>query len=87
MKKIIYCLFLIMLFCSTVSLGTTLHQEESENQIASGTFLKNYKLLTDNGWLNINILEIDLEDKYTNIGLLTASDGAGKLQNILSLLL
>jgi len=85
MKKIIYCLFLIMLFFSTVSLGATLHQEQTESQISSGTILKNYKLLTDNGWLNINILEIDLEDKYTNIGLLTASDGAGKLKNILSM--
>lgn len=86
MKKIICCLFSIMIFFSSFTYATTtLYQKETESKISSGTTLKNYKLLTDAGWLNINILEVDLEDKYTNLGLLTASNGAGKLENVLSM--
>lgn len=64
---------------------TTLHQTETETKISSGTTLKNYNLLTDDGWMNVNVLEIDLKDKYTKLGVLTSSDGAGKLKNILSM--
>ena len=86
MKKIIACLFLIFLFSTTFSYATTtLYQRETENKISSGTILKNYNLFTEDGWLDINVLEIDLEDKYTKIGLLNSSEGTGKLQNILSM--
>ena len=85
MKKIILCLFFIMIFFFNFSYASTLYQKETETKISSGTILKNYKTLTDDGWLNINILETDLEDKYTNVGLLTSSDGSGKLKNILSM--
>ena len=86
MKKFFCCLFLVMLFLSTFTYATTtLHQDITETQISSGTILKNYNLFTDDGWVKVNILEIDLKDKYTNIGLLTSSDGTGKLKNILSM--
>lgn len=75
-----------MLFCSNSSFAlTTLYQKETETKISSGTVLKNYNLFTDADWLNINILKINLKDKYTNLELLTSSDGAGKLKNILSM--
>ena len=91
MKKIICYLFLITLFFSLLThvqstyALTTLYQKETESKISSGTILKNYNLLTDAGWLNINILEIDLEDKYTQLGLLTNHEGTGKLKNVLSM--
>lgn len=89
MKKFIYCLFFVMLFISVFTNSayclTILHQNETETQISSGTYLKNYNLFTDAGWVDINILEIDLEDKYTKLGLLTSKDGSGKLKNILSM--
>ena len=91
MKKLICCFLLIILFYSifinsfnTYAL-TTLSQSVTESKISSGTLLKKYTLFTDLGWLNINVLEVDLKDKYTKIGLLTSSDGAGKLKNVLSL--
>lgn len=91
MKKIICCLFLVMMFFSTffntssTYATTILHQTENESRISSGTVLKNYNLFTDAGWININVLEVDLTDKYTSIGLLTSSDGASKLKNVLSM--
>lgn len=91
MKKLICCLFLVLLFFSTYTTATytyalkTLHQTVTESKISSGTTLKNYDLFTDAGWLNINVLEVVLNDKYTSFKLLTSSSGAGKLQNILSM--
>ncbi len=91
MKKIICCLFLVMMFFSTffntssTYAATILHQTENESRISSGTVLKNYNLFTDAGWINVNVLEVDLTDKYTSIGLLTSSDGASKLKNVLSM--
>ena len=86
MKKIIACLFLVLLFSTSFSYASTiLYQRESENKISSGTILKNYNLFTEDGWLDINILEVDLKDKYTKIGLLTSSEGSGKLKNVLSM--
>jgi len=86
MKKFICCLFLLLTFSSSFCYAlTTINKTESESIISSGTTLKNYNLFTDAGWLKINLLKIDLEDKYTKIGLLTSSEGAGKLKNILSM--
>lgn len=86
MKKLIACLFLVFLFSTTFSYAsTTLYQRETENIISSGTTLKNYNLFTEDGWLDINVLEINLKDKYTKIGLLNSNEGANKLQNVLSM--
>lgn len=81
MKKILLVLFLILIIGSTVN-AVTLHEDVTSNQIATGTTLKKYVRFTDKGWLNIDILEIDLTDKYTDITLLTSSNGVGKTQNL-----
>ena len=91
MKKIICTLFLVVLFFSTFFNSSStyalslLHQTKTESIISSGTTLKKYNLFTDSGWIDVNILEVDLSDKYTSLGLLTSSDGASKLKNVLSM--
>lgn len=75
------CLFLCFFTLSTFA-STTLYQNITKTIISSGVVLKNYSRFTDNGWLNINVLEVDLSDKYTSIGLLTSSNGAGTVQNL-----
>lgn len=81
MKKILLVLFLILVMSSTVH-AITLHETVTSNQIATGTTLKKYIRFTDKGWLNIDVLEVDLTDKYTDITLLTSSNGVGKTQNL-----
>ena len=86
MKKLIACLFIVLLFSTSFSYGnTTLYQKETENKISSGTTLKNYNLFTEDGWVDIQVLEINLKDKYTKLGLLTSSEGASKLKNVLAM--
>lgn len=80
-KLLVLLLFAIMIVSVPIS-ATTLYKTLEETQISTGTILKNYKKFTEKGWLNINVLEIDLEDRYTDITLLTSSDGVGKTQNL-----
>lgn len=80
-KLLVLLLFAIMIVSVPIS-ATTLYETLEETQISTGTTLKNYKKFTEKGWLNINVLEIDLEDRYTDITLLTSSDGVGKTQNL-----
>lgn len=80
-KLLVLLLFAIMIVSVPIS-ATTLYETLEETQISTGTILKNYKKFTEKGWLNINVLEIDLEDRYTDITLLTSSDGVGKTQNL-----
>lgn len=81
MKKVLLVLLLVIIISIPIN-ATTLYETIEETQISTGTTLKNYKKFTDKGWLNINVLEIDLEDRYTDINLLTSSDGVGKTQNL-----
>lgn len=64
---------------------TTLYEKTNEEQISSGVILRNYNRLTDKGFLNINILEVDLEDKYTSIGILNSENGLNTFQTVLEM--
>ena len=50
--------------------------------ISSGVTYQNIKRLTTSGWLNINVLEVDLEDKYTKIDMLMHPDGIYNLATV-----
>ena len=47
---------------STAYALTTISEKVTEERMTSGVVLKNYDRFTEKGWLNINILEVDLED-------------------------
>lgn len=89
MKKnfIILTLVIVTLFAlNTTSLAlTTLNETIKEEKISSGLLLKNYNRFTEKGWLNINVLEVDLEDKYTSIGLLNSEKGLNTFQTVLEM--
>ena len=86
-KLILLGLVTIMLVClssGTFAL-TTLYEKTTEERISSGVILKNYNKLSEKGWLDINILEVDLEDKHTSIGLLTSQNGLNTFQTVLEM--
>ena len=86
MKKniLILMMLFVMIFSSMSSVYalTTLYEKESEERISSGVVLKNYKRLTDKGWLSINILEVELEDENTKVGLLNSVNGLNTFQTV-----
>lgn len=86
-KFILLILTIITLICfGSNSLAlTTLYENSTEERISSGVMLKNFNRLTEKGWLDINILEVDLEDRHTSIGLLTSEDGLNTFQTVLEM--
>ncbi len=77
MKKFFIFLALFISITMPVFAATTLYQTTAESKISSGVLLKNYIRFTSSGWQNINVLEIDMDDKYTNLGLLTSENRSG----------
>ena len=85
MKKKIFVALAAIAIISKVSTAyalTTIAENITEEKLTSGVLLKNYDRFTEKGWLNINILEVDLSDEYTEVGLLNSSDGLNTFQTV-----
>lgn len=63
----------------------TVYETESVEKITSGVTLKNDQRFGDKGWLNMNIVEVDLKDKNTQIGLLNSENGLNTFQTVLQM--
>lgn len=75
-------LMICMIACTNCFALTKLHETVNTKVINSGTNLKTYTRLTDKGWLSINVIEVDLNDKNTSLGVLTSSNGLQTFQNV-----
>ena len=85
MKKRIFLALAAIVMINKVSTAyalTTISEKVTEERMTSGVVLKNYDRFTEKGWLNINILEVDLEDEYTDIGLLNSENGLNTFQTV-----
>ena len=85
MKKKIFVALAAITLISKVSTAyalTTIAENITEERLTSGVLLKNYDRFTEKGWLNINILEVDLNDENTDIGLLNSADGLNTFQTV-----
>lgn len=85
MKKKVFgaitAIVMISHFSSAYAL-TTINEKIKEEQITSGVVLKNYDRFTEKGWLNINVLEVDLNDENTEVGLLNSENGLNTFQTV-----
>ena len=61
---------------------TTIHESVEQEQISTGTVLRKYTRFTDKGWLEINVIEVDLEDNNTKVGLLNSENGLNTFQTV-----
>ena len=87
-KTIIFLAIITTIVCSfSQSMALTKLYETKEKQILnSGTNLTKYKRLTDKGWLAINIIDVDLKDKNTSVGVLTSENGLHTFQTVKTML-
>ena len=76
---------MIFIFSNTSYALTKLHETMKEERISSGTILKNYNLLTDEGWLDYYFLEVDLDDKNTSVEILNSANGLNTFQTTLEM--
>lgn len=89
MKKFLFlCSMVVMIFgMSSSSFALTKIYETSVKQVInSGTNLTKYKRFTDKGWLEINVVDIDLKDKNTTVSTLTSANGLQTFQNVKTML-
>jgi len=83
---IILALIIAILPFGTISAQSNIIYETSTVQtITSGATLENIIRFTDNGWLNINVLRIDLTNPYIKVDTLTNKNSVKKLTSTLTL--
>ncbi|WP_432407071.1 phosphodiester glycosidase family protein [Wukongibacter sp. M2B1] len=52
-----------------------IYEERSSENISRGVIHEKISRFTNRGWLNMNILRIDLDDEYTSLDVLTSENG------------
>ena len=77
MKKIttIIISLIIVNIMSVAFANSILYKKANITQISTGTYLTEYRILTEDGWVNANVITIDTGDEYNKIGLLTNVSG------------
>jgi exopolysaccharide biosynthesis protein len=77
----------VTMFCIQPSSAdsTVIHEQTSKSNITSGVTLQNIKRFTINGWVDINVLYIDMSNKYVDIDVLTNPDDLKTLATVKSL--
>lgn len=84
-KKIFALIAIIVMIClnfSNVFALETIHEKSTIQRLSSGAYLTKYERFTDKGWLDINVIEVDLKDNYTSIGLLNSENGLNTFQTV-----
>lgn len=62
-----------------------IYEERTSENISKGVVHENIMRFTNEGWLNINVMRIDLEDKYTSLEVLTHEDGISNRDSLTNL--
>ncbi|WIV12069.1 phosphodiester glycosidase family protein [Proteiniborus sp. MB09-C3] len=79
-----------IIFCSfTPSFASKpfiIHEEKMSENISSGVIHETIKQFNANGWWNINVLRINLDDQYTDIKTLFSKDGISKRDTITNMM-
>lgn len=79
----IVLLFIVIFFnFSNVLALTTIYEAKEEERISPGAVLNEYKIFTDKGWLKVNIIEVDLTDNNTEVGVLNSENGLNTFQTV-----
>jgi len=84
MRKFLTAIIIGSIICFNTSFAYTKIYDMKSNEVpvASGVSYKNLKRLTTEGWLNINILKVDLDNKYVKLDLLTSTKGLSNLETV-----
>jgi len=83
MKKKILLTLITILMITSISFGyTKIYDFTTETPISSGVNLKNIRRFITGGWLNINILEVDLTDPYVKVDMLTPENGMYNIDTV-----
>lgn len=90
-RKIAFVLLFVMLFLifpfsiDTSAESRVIYETSTKQTITSGAVLEHITKFTDEGWLNINILRVDLSNRYIEVDTLSNSNSLKKLATVKSL--
>lgn len=59
-----------------------IYEERTSEKISTGVTHESIKRFLTSGWLNINVITVDLKNPYVKLDLLTSPEGIGTLDNI-----
>lgn len=82
-----FCSVILMLLILTnISFGYEKIYDltSGETQIASGVVYKSIKRFTTTGWVNINMIKVDLTDEYVKLDLLMPQNGMYNLDTVMN---
>jgi len=84
MKKLLIGILLgsVISFNTSFAYTKIYDMKSTEVPVSSGVTYRNLKRLTTEGWLNINILKVDLSNKYVKLDMLTSADGLYTLDTV-----
>ncbi len=87
MKKLIFLAVIITaIFNLSISRANSIiYKTSKKTEISTGVNHIKYDLLTNDGWITADILEVNLNDEYTDIGLLTSEEGVHKLASVMQM--
>lgn len=68
----------------TVSFGQSviIHERKTSENISSGVVHEHIQKFTSNGWWNINVLRVNLNDEYTEVRPIFSNEGISKREKI-----
>lgn len=72
----------VVLFNTSFAYTKIYDMKSTETPVSSGVTYRNLKRLTTDGWLNINILKVDLSNKYVKLDMLTSEGGLYTLDTV-----
>ncbi|EOC99292.1 hypothetical protein [Caldisalinibacter kiritimatiensis] len=86
-KKIAIYFVLISIIISSSSFGFAdspflIHERKTIENISSGVVHEHIQRFTSNGWLNVNVLRVNIQDQYTEIGSLFSDEGISKKEKL-----
>lgn len=87
MKRLItaFILIIAILNISVCFSNSIIYKRAKESKISAGAKLIQYELLTNDGWVIANVIEVDTTDEYTNIEILNAPEGNNSLASVMAM--
>lgn len=73
-------------FSISIASPLFLHEDKTIKNLSSGVIHENIKQFHSDGWWNINVLKVNLDDPYTNLGLLYNKNGISQNQILTNML-
>lgn len=83
-KKLIAAMLVAGMSLSVTTYGSVLYADRSEQVVTKGVTHINDKLLMSNGWQNVNVLKVDLNDSNVSLAPIEAANGTTR-QTILQM--